>query len=161
MENCFEIFLNEVTHIELVQASVCTLPIPFCVGEITQMNNCTIGEATMVVDISSTSADGLLQSAPTLNTQEKPQAAGYLRNHDLQIPIKDGYDTIRQKRGSLAGRDFYVVLRMLSGSEFLLYSLPNTSTVSVEDQVGSESKQTVKVSLQSLSNMIKITRTNN
>lgn len=158
MENCKELFLNEVTHVELVLASSCSMPVPFGVGELTSMENCTIGSATMVVDVNESGADGVMRSAPTLKTTEKPQAAGYLRSHDLQIPIFDGYEEIRQKKGTLAGKDFHVIMKTQTGTEFLLYGLPNTSIVSVEDQFGGESKQTVKVSLQSMSNMIKITR---
>lgn len=157
MENCNEIFLNEVTHVELVKASVCSIPIPVNVGEIVTMNGCTIGTPTMTLDVND---GGTAQmTAPTLKTTEKPQVAGYMRTHDLQIPIQIGYDDVRQAKGLLAGLDFYVIMRTLAGTEFLLYSLPNTSSVSVEDQFGGESKQTVKVSLQSLSNMIRIART--
>jgi hypothetical protein len=46
---------------------------------------------------------------------------------------------------------------MRSGSRFLLYALPNSSTVAVEDQFSGEGKQTVKVALQSMSNMIRLT----
>ena len=156
MDNCNEIFLNEVTHIELVPAGNCTMPIPFNGGELVTMNDCIIGSATMTLDVSD---GGTAQmTAPTLKTTEKPQAAGYLRSHDLQIPIQYGYDDVRQAKGKLAGVDFHAVLRTLAGSEFLLYALPNTSSVSVEDQFGGEQKQTVKVSIQSMSNMIKITR---
>jgi hypothetical protein len=98
-----------------------------------------------------------LDSAPTLKVTEKPQAAGYLRQHDLTIPTRGDYEKVRQARGRLAGVDFHVVLRTLAGTRFLLYSPPNSSTVSVEDQFGQDSKQTVKVSLQSMSSMIRLT----
>lgn len=157
MENCNEIFLNDVTHVELVPTSRCTMPVPFNVSELTEMINCSIGEPEMVIDVND-GYTGQMKGAPTLKTQEKAQSAGYLRNHDLQIPIQYGYDDIRAAKGALAGIDFHAILRTIAGTEFLLYALPNTSTVSVEDQFGSEAKQTVKVSISSMSNMIKIIR---
>lgn len=158
MENCNEIFLSEVTHVELVKASRCSFPIPFNVGEITEMSGCSIGTPTMVLDVADDEADGQM-TAPTLKTQDKPAAAGYIRNHDLQVPVIYDYDDVREARGGLAGYDFHAILRTAAGTEFLLYAVPNASTVSVEDQFGSaEPKQTVKVSIQSMSNMIKITR---
>lgn len=159
MENCSEIFLSEVTHIELVKASACSLPVPFNVPEIVTMNSCVIGTPLMTLDVND-SASGITaqMNAPTLKTQGKTQASGYLRNHDLQIPVQYGYEEVREAKGLLAGVDFYAVLRTVAGTEFLLYALPNTSSVSVEDQFGGEQKQTVKVSMQSLSNMIRITR---
>lgn len=155
---CNEMFLNEVTRVELIPASGCSIPVPFNAGSVTSIANCVIGQAVMVIDVNEV-ADyaGVLDSAPTLKTTEKPQTAGYLRQHDLTIPTRGDYEKVRQSRGRLAGVDFHVVLRTLAGTRFLLYSLPNSSTVSVEDQFGQDSKQTVKVSLQSMSSMIRLT----
>lgn len=161
MENCTEIILNEITHIELIPTSLCTMPIPFRVAELTAMQNCVIGTPTMVIDVNESGADGILQSAPTLKTTEKPQAAGYIRDHTLQASIFAGYEEIRAKKALLSGTDFYVVLRTLAGTEFLLYTLPASSQITVDDQIDSESKQTVKISLQSASSMIRITRKTN
>lgn len=165
--NCEELFLNEICHVELVPAAACDLAVPFSVSELTQTVGTKqvggetvdrIGTPVMVIDVSD-NADyqGVLDSAPTLKTTEKPQAAGYLRQHDLSVPTRGDYEKVREARGRLAGVDFHVVLRTLAGTRFLLYSLPNSSVVSVEDQFGSDSKQTVKVSLQSMSNMIRLT----
>ena len=167
---CEELFLNEVVHVELVPMKDCDMAVPFNVGEVTETAGkkkitvsgqeqivSRIGTPTMVIDATATDATGRLVSPPTLKTSEKPDRAGYIRQHDLQIPTEGGYEDIRKKRGELAGVDFNVVLEMRSSSRFLLYALPNSSTVNVEDQFGGESKQTVKVSLQSMSNMIKLT----
>lgn len=167
---CEELFLNEVVRVELVPMKICDMAVPFNVGEVTQTAGkkkitvsgqeqivSRIGTPTMVIDATATDATGRLVSPPTLKTTEKPDRAGYIRQHDLQIPTEGGYEDIRKKRGELAGVDFNVVLEMRSGSRFLLYALPNSSTVAVEDQFSGEGKQTVKVSLQSMSNMIKLT----
>ena len=164
---CEELFLNELVRVELVPMANCDMAVPFNVGEVTatagwkkdNQNNTVsrIGTAVMVIDATATDATGRLVSPPTLKTTEKPDRAGYIRQHDLQIPTEGGYEDIRKKRGELAGVDFNVVLEMRSGSRFLLYALPNSSTVAVEDQFSGEGKQTVKVSLQSMSNMIRLT----
>ena len=167
---CEELFLNELVHVELVPMKDCDMAVPFNVGEVTETAGkkkitvsgqeqivSRIGAAVMVIDATATDATGRLVSPPTLKTTEKPDRAGYIRQHDLQIPTEGGYEDIRKKRGELAGVDFNVVLEMRSGSRFLLYALPNSSTVAVEDQFSGEGKQTVKVSLQSMSNMIKLT----
>lgn len=161
MENCKEIILNEIVHIELIPTSLCTMPIPFRVAELTAMQNCVIGTPVMTLDVNESGADAMIQSAPTLKTSEKPQAAGYIRDHTLQVPVFAGYEEIRQKKGLLTGIDFYVILRTAAGTEFLLYTLPNSSSLAVDDQIDSESKQTVKITLQSASSMIRITRKTN
>ena len=164
---CEELFLNELVRAELVPMKDCDMAVPFNVGEVTATAGkkkvteeqivSRIGTPTMVIDATATDATGRLVSPPTLKTTEKPDRAGYIRQHDLQIPTEGGYEDIRKKRGELSGVDFNVVLEMRSGSRFLLYALPNSSTVAVEDQFSGEGKQTVKVSLQSMSNMIRLT----
>ena len=155
--DCEELFLNEIVHVELVAAAGCNFSVPFNVGEQTKMSG-TTGTAQMVFDVNeSTSNTSVLDSAPSLKTSEKPQAAGYLRTHELTIPARGNYNKVREAKAALAGVDFNVVLRTAAGTRFLLYALPNTSMVSVEDQMGAESKQTVKVSIESMSNMIELT----
>ena len=168
---CEELFLNELVHVELVPMSNCDLLVPFNADEVTQTAGkkkitvsgqeqivSRIGTPSMVIDATVTNeTTGRLVSPPTLKTSEKPDRAGYIRQHDLQIPTEGDYEGIRQARGSLAGVDFNVVLEMRSGTRFLLYALPNSSTVAVEDQFSGEGKQTVKVGLQSMSNMIRLT----
>ena len=157
--DCNEIFLNEVTHVELVKASACTIPVPSNACPVTQLANCTIGTATMVIDSNDNdSYTGVLDSAPTLKSSQKDQMVGRLRQHDLTFTVRYNYNKVRKAVDALQGVDFYVVLRTADGSRYLLYALPNTSKVTVDDQFGSaEPKQTVKVSLQSLSNMIQLT----
>ncbi len=168
---CEELFLNELVKVELVPMANCDMTVPFNVGEVTatagrkkeivsgqEQTVSRIGTPLMVIDATVTNeTTGRLVSPPTLKTTEKPEMAGYIRQHDLQIPVEGDYDGVRAARGNLAGVDFNVVLEMRSGTRFLLYALPNSSTVAVEDQFSGEGKQTVKVSLQSMSNMIKLT----
>ena len=164
---CNELFLNEICHVELVPADECDMPVPVNADPQTELPGTKteggrtvdrIGQAAMVIDVNEV-ADyaGVLDSAPTLKTTPKTQTAGYLRQHDLTIPTRGDYIKVRAAGNGLLGVDFHVVLRTLAGTRFLLYSLPNSSTVSVEDQLGQDSKQTVKVSLQSMSSMIRLT----
>ena len=157
--DCNEIFLNEVTHVELVAASACTIPVPSNAKAVTELSGCTIGTPTMVVDSNDNdSYTGVLDSAPTLKSSQKDQVGGRLRQHDLTLTVRYNYNKVRKAVDALQGVYFYVILRTADGTRYLLYSLQNTSKVTVEDQFGSaEPKQTVKVSLQSLSNMIQLT----
>lgn len=164
--NCEELFLNEVCHVELVPAVNCNLDVPANADPQTEMSGMTtggtktdrIGQAVMVIDVNDVEDyAGVLDSAPSLKTSMKMQTAGYLRQHDLTVPTRGDYIKVRSAADSLLGMDFHVVLRTLAGTRFLLYSLPGSPTVSVEDQFGSDSKQTVKVSLLSMSNMIRLT----
>lgn len=154
--NCNETFLNEVTHVELIPASACTIPVPPMANSVTELNGCTFGTAAMVIDINDNYA-GTMDSAPTLKTTEKAQAAGFLRQHELSVPVRGDFVKVRQAQLTIEGIDFHVVLQTADGTRFLLYSLPNTARATVEEQFAQEQKQTVKVSMQSMSNMIRLT----
>ena len=160
MDKCTELFLVDVCHVELVPAVRCTITVPVNADPQTEINNCIIGTPELTADINDVSGHtGLLESAPTLKTSPKTSIAGFLRQHDITIPTMGEYIDFRRASDKLAGADFHVILRTITGTEFLLYALPNTSVVAIEEQLGGDSKQTVKVSLQSKSNMIKMTRT--
>jgi len=156
--NCNETFLNEVTHVELIPASACTIPVPPMANSVTELSGCTFGTAAMVIDINDNdNYAGTMDSAPTLKTTEKAQAAGFLRQHDLSVPVRGDFVKVRQAQLTIEGADFHVVLHTADGTRFLLYSLPNTARATVEEQFAQEQKQTVKVSMQSMSNMIRLT----
>lgn len=161
MNRCEELFLNDVVRVEVVPASRCSFSVPPNVGEITEISQAAgsggqaglSGLAAVTMDIDDGTATALMESVPTLKIQERTQMAGFLRQADLQIPIAAGFQEIRQANGSLKGEDFHVVLKTASGTRLLLYALPDSSAMTVEE---SASAQTVKITLMSMSSLIKI-----
>ena len=76
--NCNETFLNEVTHVELIPASACTIPVPPMANSVTELSGCTFGTAAMVIDINDNdNYAGTMDSAPTLKTTEKAETLLY------------------------------------------------------------------------------------
>lgn len=159
MDKCNELFLSEICHVELVPAARCIIAVPCNADPQTEIDGCNIGTSEMTADVNDdANFTGVLDASPVMRTIPKTDISGFLRQHDLTIPTMGEYIDFRKASDRLAGIDFHVILKTTAGTEFLLYALPNTSTVSVEEQFGGDSKQTVKVSLKSMSNMIKITR---
>lgn len=155
--NCNETFLSEVTHVELVTAASCSIPVPPNAIALTELAGCTVGTPSLVVDTTDDdSYTGLMESAPTLKPSMKAQAGGRIRQHDLSVPVRIN-NKVRQAVDALQGVDFHVVLRTQDGTRYLLYSLPGSPAVSIDGQFGgADPKMTLKVSLQSLSGMIQM-----
>ena len=59
------------------------------------------------------------------------------------------------------GVDFNIIAYTVNGTRYLCYALPNTSKVSLDDQMGSSASMTVKASVNSMSGFIKIVEEEN
>jgi hypothetical protein len=81
---------------------------------------------------------------------------GIVINHDLQVPVTAGFETTRTAVQGLQTRHFHVVLTTDDGTRYLLYSLPGSSLLLLDEQEVNQ-KATVKITLQSMSHVIRLT----
>lgn len=165
IQNCNEQLLDDVVRVDLVLASECNLVVPFQVA-MTEMDGSyndggvmkdRIGAAglSLAYDVQD-GEEGEIESAPVLKQTEKQQAAGIVVSHDLQVPVTAGFEATRIAVEGLQTRHFHVVLTTADGTRYLLYSLPNTSLLLLSEQDVNQ-KSTVKVTLQSMSHVIRLT----
>lgn len=165
IENCKEQILDDVVRVDVVLASECDFAVPFQIS-LTEMAGTKtvdgqtidrVGAAGLSLAYSVQDGDdGEMDSAPTLKQTEKQQAMGIVVNHDLQVPITSGFEATRHAVKGLQTRHFHVVLTTQEGVRYLLYSLPNTSLLLLDEQSVNQ-KTTVKVTLQSMSHVIRLT----
>ena len=166
IQDCNEQILNDVVRVDLVPAELCDLAVPFQVSGLTEMSGTKnqggqqvsrIGAAALSLAYSVTDGDdGEIDSAPTLKQSEKRQAAGIVVSHDLQVPVTAGFEATRIAVNALNTKDFHALLTTDDGTKYLCYALPNTSSVLLDEQ-GIDSQSTVKVTLQSMSHVIRLT----
>lgn len=165
IQNCNEQLLDDVVRIDLVLASLCDLEVPFQV-------RCKEMASTKTVDGQTVSRigapglslaynvqdgdDGEMDSAPSLKQSDKQVTSGITVNHDLQIPVTAGFEATKIAVQSLQTRHFHVILTTQDGTRYLLYSLPGTSLLLLDEQDVNQ-KATVKVTLQSKSHAIRLT----
>ena len=154
MDQCTEKFLSEVVHIELIPAALCSFPIPFGVSEITEMTGCTFGLPSMIFDVNEGDGVVALSDTPQIKITPHSQAAGHLRTHELQLNVLLQSNVLQSACASLSDTYFICVLTQADGTRYLILSLPGTSVVTLDDALSTEHRQTVKVSLQSLSGLI-------
>lgn len=154
MSQCTEQFLAEVVRVDLIPAALCTFPIPFGVSELTQMSGCTLGQPSLTLDVTEGAGTALLTDTPQIKTTPHSQTAGHMRTHELQLSVRGSHEDLQSACASLADTYFHCVLTQAGGARYLLYALPGTSVVTVDDTLTNELRMTVKVSLQSMSHMI-------
>lgn len=165
IQNCNEQILDDVVRVDVVLASLCDLPVPFNV-RLTEMVGTKVVEGQIVDRIGAPGLsiaynvqdgdDGEMESAPTLKQTDKQQAAGIVVAHDLQVPVTAGFEATRVAVEGLQTRHFHVVLTTQDGTRYLLYSLPNTSLLLLDEQDLNQ-KATVKMTLQSMSHVVRLT----
>lgn len=165
IQNCNEQLLDDVVRVDLVLASECKIDIPFQIAK-TDMPGTRVVNGSPVDIIGAPGLslaynvqdgdDGEMDSAPYLKQTEKQQAAGIVVSHDLQVPVTAGFEATRIAVEGLQTRHFHVILTTDDGTRYLLYSLPGSSLLLLDEQ-GVNATATVKVTLQSKSHVIRLT----
>lgn len=165
IQNCNEQLLDDVVRVDLVLASECKIDIPFQIAK-TDMPGTRVVNGSPVDIIGAPGLslaynvqdgdDGEMDSAPVLKQTDKQVAAGIVVTHDLQVPVTAGFEATRIAVEGLQMRHFHVVLTTQDGVRYLLYSLPNTSLLLLDEQDVNRTA-TVKVTLQSMSHVIRLT----
>ena len=165
VQNCYEQFLDDIVKVQLVLASTCDMAIPFQVSGIDVMaGNKTIGGGTAdrigpaVVSIAYDTTDaeqGELLQAPVLKQQDKRVAAGITVEHSLEVPVVTDSPELRTAVESCQLQDVHVVLHTAAGDRYLLYAVPGSSSVLLDEQDVAQ-QFTLKVQLTSMSHVIKL-----
>jgi hypothetical protein len=169
IQNCNEQMLDDVVRVDIVAASECQLPIPFQVSGLTKMTVpnlsqwrpqtaiAALGSAKLSVSYAVQDGDdGELESAPALKQTEKRVAAGIVVTHDLQVPLTALFQATREAAALVQQTgDFHVILTTQESARYLLYSVPNASSLLLDEQ-GIGQSATLKLSLQSMSHVIRL-----
>ena len=165
IQNCNEQLLDDVVRVDLVLASECKIGIPFQIAK-TDMPGTRVVNGSPVDIIGAPGLslaynvqdgdEGEIDSAPVLKQTDKQVAAGIVVTHDLQVPVTAGFEATKTAVRGLQMRHFHVVLTTQDGVRYLLYSLPNTSLLLLDEQDVNRTA-TVKVTLQSMSHVIRLT----
>ncbi len=158
---CNELFLADIVRVDLVPCERCTIPVPFGVPGIVEVLNPIIGEPALSVGFEGDNLTSFIEEPPTLKVTEQSQAIGYVHTHDLNALCLHGFSALRAARKALMGVDFNIIAYTVNGTRYLCYALPNTSKVSLDDQMGSSASMTVKASVNSMSGFIKIVEEEN
>ena len=165
IQNCYEQLLDDIVKVQLVLAANCDMAIPFQVSGIDVMDGFKteggqqvdrIGAAAVSIAYTTTEAEqGELLQAPVLKQQDKRVPAGIIVEHSLEVPVVTDNRELRTAVESCQLQDVHVVLFTAAGDRYLLYAVPGSSSVLLDEQdVAQQFK--LKVQLTSMSHVIKL-----
>lgn len=155
-QECRETFLDGVIDAYFYPMEGTSLPVPFNVGQILQINDCSF--AAPVLHVATTGEDYVIADSITAKVTPEIAGNGTVYTFDISANITEGGENVREAYKNMRGNDYYVVLRKQDGSYYLCYTLPNTfvmrNTVTVSM---SEEQRTMSVGLKAMSEFIPIT----
>ena len=157
-EKCKERYLDGVTDAYVYTMDGSTVPVPFSVPQILNMNSCVFPTALLHVtttgDESALDADSI-----TAKTSVDIGGNGMVFTFEVSATVSDGNnDNVREACKAMNNKDCLVVLRKANDELYLCYTLPGTFTMKPTDSITQSVEQhTLAMSLKSLSAFIPIT----
>jgi len=157
-ESCRELFLDGVTDAYLYAVQDSTLPIPFSVQRVVQMNGCKFAGEGLHLALSEGSGNYVVAESITAKQTSQEAGNGTVFTFEISATINAGSENIPEIGKNMRGKDYYIVLRKQDDSLYLCYTLPNTFALatSVTNQSNAESR-TVTATCKAMSEFIPIT----
>ena len=89
-EKCLETFLDGVSDLYLYTPKETVLPIPFNVGQLTEMNKCQLPK-TPALHVSTIESEDIVASSFTAKSSSSKATLGLLYTYDISVNVEKGY----------------------------------------------------------------------
>ena len=160
-DNCKELILDDIASVSFYKSKECVFPVPFNVPMLREMMGAVLGRPVFHMGYSSSAGvDSLMyalfDTPPTIKRTEKNEQVGQIMIFDVSISVFFGFQEVRKAEQALAGEDFILIINTYAGNRYLVYSLPNASSFSVDEQMSEVTTQTIKAQIKSLSGFIQL-----
>lgn len=156
-DSCRELFLDGVTDAYLYAVRDSSVPIPFSIPLILNMNGCKFaGEA---LHLATSEGDNyVISDSITAKETSSDGGNGTVFKFEITANISDGKANMSEIIKNMHGKDYYIVLRKQDDSLYLCHTIPGTFSIapSVTIQMDAESRS-ITATCQAMSEFIPIT----
>lgn len=156
-ESCRELFLDGVTDAYFYTVFESSVPIPFSIPMILQINGCKFaGEALHVA--TSEGNNYVISDGITAKQTSSEGGNGTVFKFEITANIRDGKENTPEIIKKMHGKDYYIVLRKQDDTIYLCHTLPGTFSItdSVTAQNDAETRS-ITATCQAMSEFIPIT----
>lgn len=156
-DSCRELFLDGVTDAYFYAVRDSSVPIPFSIPMILQINGCKFaGEALHVA--TSEGNNYVISDGITAKQTSSEGGNGTVFKFEITANIRDGKENIPEIIKKMHGKDYYIVLRKQDDTIYLCHTLPGTFSItdSVTAQNDAETRS-IAATCQAMSEFIPIT----
>lgn len=156
-DSCREIFFDGVTDAYFYAVQESTIPVPFSVQRILQINGCKFAGEALHLALSEGNNYVVAESITAKQTSQEA-GNGTIFSFEITATIEAGKDNIPEIIKNMRCKDYYIVLRKQDDSLYLCYTLPNTFAIadSVTNQNNAESRS-ITATCKAMSEYIPIT----
>lgn len=156
-DSCRELFLDGITDAYFYAARESSLPIPFIVQRVLQMNGCKFAGEALHLALSE-GDNYIVTDGITAKQTSQEGGNGTAFSFEITANIEAGKENIPEIIKNMHGKDYYIVLRKQDDSLYLCYTLPNTFAIadSVTSQNNAETRS-VTATCKAMSEFIPIT----
>lgn len=151
--SCQEIILDDVIGISLCVFDEATFSRP---RNVASSSILVQGEYTVMgrFHFSDPESQFLLSQSPAISLTTARSEQGLIYTHELTMTISEAFTEAEKVAILLQHNDFAIIYQKADGSYSLSLPLPNTTSILVEETVGSSPTVTVKTRMQSMSGLI-------
>ena len=156
-DSCRELFLDGITDAYFYAARESSLPIPFIVQRVLQINGCKFAGEALHLALSE-GDNYVVTDGITAKQTSQEGGNGTAFSFEITANIEAGKENIPEIIKNMHGKDYYIVLRKQDDSLYLCYTLPNTFAIadSVTIQNNAETRS-VTATCKAMSEFIPIT----
>lgn len=153
--SCREIILDDVVRIDIYPDTELATAVPRTLPFVQSIADMTLGTPLLTLALSNPGGVEY-DTAPTVKLTEKTDSNGRSFAHELSVNITGDIYNVRKAERTLGRDDCAVVYTLADGRRLCSLPLPNTSQLTVEENLGSASASTLKVQLTSMSALVQI-----
>lgn len=156
-DSCRELFLDGITDAYFYAARESSLPIPFIVQRVLQINGCKFAGEALHLALSE-GDNYVVTDGITAKQTSQEGGNGTAFSFEIAANVIAGKENIPEIIKNMHGKDYYIVLRKQDDSLYLCYTLPNTFAIadSVTNQNNAETRS-VTATCNAMSEFIPIT----
>lgn len=153
--HCKELILDDVVRIDIYPDTELTTAVPRTLPYVVSIADMAVGTPLLTLALSD--PDALeYDTAPTVKLTEKTDSNGRTFAHDLSVSLKGDIYNVREAERALGSADCAVVYTLDDGRRLCSLPLPNTASLTLEQNLGSSATSTLKVQLTSMSALVQI-----
>lgn len=156
-DSCRELFLDGVTDAYFYAVFESSVPIPFSIPMILQINGCKFAGEALHVALSE-GDNYVISDGITAKQTSSEGGNGTVFKFEITANISDGKANIPEIIKKMHGKDYYIVLRKQDDTIYLCHTLPGTFSItdSVTAQNDAETRS-ITATCQAMSEFIPIT----
>lgn len=153
--SCKEIILDDVVRIDIYPDAELKTAVPRTLPFVLSIADMSAGTPLLTLALSN--PGGMeYDTAPTVKLTEKTDTNGRTYAHELSVSFTGDIYNVRKAQRTLGTGECAVVYTLADGRRLSSLPLPNTSQLTVEENLGSAQASTLKVQLTSMSPLVQI-----